>query len=155
MIVLIMVILIIVAIMIGFHFLPNSKDRELWYLIQTFVIIFIGGCIVTICILSYQIKGESVLQKQIIMLEEENKEFEQKMETVITDYMKHESDVFEKVTINSDSLIFFVTKYPELTSDKLVSGQIEKYNHNKRDIVDLNKKIFNIPRLKWLLWFVS
>lgn len=87
------------------------------------------------------------------MLEEENEKFEEKMATIVTGYMKHESETFEKATIDSETLTFYVAKYPELKSDSLVNSQIETYRRNKSQIVVLKKELLNIPRLKWLLYF--
>ena len=87
------------------------------------------------------------------MYQEENLKFEEKMATVITDYMKHESDVVEKAAINSETLTFYVAKYPELKSDELIKKQIDQYNHNKYSIMTLKNELLNIPRLRWLLYF--
>lgn len=105
------------------------------------------------CFIAYDIRGGKVIEAEITMLEEENAAFEEKMAAVVTDYMKHESETFEKATINSETLTFYVAKYPELKSDSLVNSQIEAYTKNKTQIVELKKELLNIPRLKWLLYF--
>ena len=105
------------------------------------------------CGVAYSIRGEQVIENQIAMYQEENLKFEEKMAAVITDYMKHESDVVEKAAINSETLTFYVAKYPELKSDELIKKQIDQYNSNKHSIMTLKNELLNIPRLRWLLYF--
>ena len=87
------------------------------------------------------------------MYQEENEKFEEKIAAVVIDYMKHESDVFEKANINSETLTFYVAKYPELKSDELIKEQLTRYTFNMTQITELKSELLNIPRLRWLLYF--
>lgn len=105
------------------------------------------------CAVLYEIQRERVLENQITMLEEGNQNFEEKMATLVTDYMKRESETFEAATINPKTLTFYVAKYPELKSDSLVNNQIERYNANKSEVVELKKELISIGQFKWFLYF--
>ena len=116
-------------------------------LIVLIALVFVDGYI------GYKIKGERVIENKIAMYQEENTKIEEKIATAITGYMEHESEVFEKASINSETLDFYIAKYPELKSDELVKKQIDEYNDNQNRIIKLKDGLLNIPRLKWLLYF--
>lgn len=144
--------IVIGLINLGFYCF-NNKDSVggcMLVLLLSMTLVFL---LIVSSFTAYDIQGGKVIEAEITMLEEENEKFEEKMAAVVTDYMKHESETFEKATINSETLTFYVAKYPELKSDSLVNSQIEAYTKNKTQIVNLKKELLNIPRLKWLLYF--
>lgn len=144
--------IVIGLINMGFYCF-NNKDCFWAEIFITLLALSLAFMLILSCCIAYDIQGAKVIEAEITMLEEENEKFEEKMAAVVTDYMKHESETFEKATINSETLTFYVAKYPELKSDSLVNSQIEAYTKNKTQIVELKKELLNIPRLKWLLYF--
>ena len=145
--------LLLVFIIICIFQIKIAYDDTGWVIAVGISGILLALLVFIDCGVAYSIRGEQVIENKIAMYQEENVKFEEKMATVITDYMKHESDMVEKATINSETLTFYVAKYPELKSDELIKNQIDQYNHNKYSIMTLKNELLNIPRLRWLLYF--
>ena len=149
---LITVVLIAYLVVSGVN-LKKLVDPDGLILSMVAVAILLIIVVVADCNVAYSIRGQQVLENKIQMYQEENEKFEEKMAAIVIDYMKHESDVIEKVNINSETLTFYVAKYPELKSDELIKEQIARYTSNMTQITELKSQVLNIPRLRWLLYF--
>lgn len=145
--------LIVIGLIICGFYCYNNKDSCGAEILIGLLAIALVFMLIASCVTAYNIRGAKVIEAEISMLEEENEKFEEKMAAIVTDYMKHESETFEKATIDSETITFYVAKYPELKSDSLVNSQIETYRRNKSQIIELKRQLLNIPRLKWLLYF--
>lgn len=89
----------------------------------------------------------------IAMYEEENTAIEQSVSTVVQAYMEYESEIFDKVTQNNESMMMLASKYPELKSNTLVQEQISIYVENNSKIKELKEREITASIWRWLIYF--
>lgn len=93
------------------------------------------------------------IEEKIAMYEEENTAIEQSVSTVVQAYMEYESEIFDKITQNNESVMMFASRYPELKSNTLVQGQINIYVENNSKIKELKEEKITASIWRWLLYF--
>lgn len=108
--------------------------------------------IAILCILCGELTECRVIDKKIELYLNQNKEIENKVELVVKEYMKHETDTFKELKNNS-SYITLVTLYPELKSDKLIEKEINLYEENNKKIISLKEQKINESIYKWWLYY--
>lgn len=129
------------------------EDREWTF----FTLIAIGGCgciIIAILTLIFSItySNARVIDQRIAMYETENQQIEERIESLVDNYMAYESDTFEKVD-RGDDTIALVSLFPELKSDTLVERQIEVYMSNNKQIKELKEEELKYKVYAWWLFF--
>ena len=97
------------------------------------------------------VKGNDVIDDKIAMYQEENSKIEEQIAIVVSDYMEHESKVFDSAKVSSP--VILAQLYPELKSDELIKSQIDIYVANNEKIKDLKLKKINISVYRWWLYF--
>ena len=97
------------------------------------------------------VSAHSVIDNTIAMYQEENIKIEKQIATAVTQYQKHETEIFTDVA--PESSITLVAMYPELKSDKLVQKQLEVYTQNTEKIKELKKSKINASVERWWLYF--
>jgi hypothetical protein len=110
------------------------------------------GLIITICFIWADVANGRVYDQQIAMYEEENKQIETDIDTIVQNYMAHESSVYKDVK-PGDNVMTLVTLFPELKSDELVSRQISLYISNNYQIKQLKEEKIRLEKKRWLLCF--
>ena len=108
------------------------------------VALFIAGCGL--------FKRCYVIPKQIAMYEEENAVIEEKISSTVQHYMEYEKGIIYEVADN-ESPISLVSLYPELSSDKLVSAEIDVYISNNKMIKELKAEEISKSSYKFAIYF--
>lgn len=93
-----------------------------------------------------------VIPAQIAMYEEENALIEEKVSNTVAKYMEYEKSIVIEVSPDDDAFSL-VSLYPELSSDTLVSNEIELYVNNNEKIKELKSEALNISNYKFWLYF--
>lgn len=97
------------------------------------------------------VKSNDVIDDKIAMYQEENSIIEEQIAIVVSDYMEHESKVFDSAKVSSP--VILAQLYPELKSDELVKSQIDIYIANNEKIKDLKLQKINDSVYRWWLYF--
>ena len=97
-------------------------------------------------------RASYVVPSKIAMYEEENARIESQISSTVQHYMEYEKDIIYKVS-DDESAIELVSLYPELSSDTLVSKEIDAYTKNNEAIKELKNAELNKPIWKFLLFF--
>ena len=97
-------------------------------------------------------RSSYVIPSKIAMYEEENARIESQISSTVQHYMEYEKDIIYQVS-DDESVIELVSLYPELSSDTLVSKEIDTYIKNNETIKDLRNAELNKPVWKFLLFF--
>ena len=143
---------IAIALIIALFVAAYYTDGEGFYVGGVFSVIIAIAIIVAICIIAPKVATAKIYDEKIAMYQEENRQIEEQIDTIVKEYLKHEKEVFEDAKTES-SPITLVTLYPELKSDKLVSKQINIYVMNNEKIKQLKEEKINIAKEKWILYF--
>lgn len=96
------------------------------------------------------VKSKYIVEK-ITMYEQQNKQIEEQIDTVVKQYQEYESDTYIKTS--SESSITLVSLYPDLKSDELVKEQIKVYQNNNKKITELKEGQISAKASKWWLYF--
>ncbi len=147
--IIVLIILTILAIILGFITLDDYTITSGISFIGA-VILGIFDLIVVGLIISYYCNGLTAKPK-IKMYEEENIRIEEKINTLVLNYMEYEGKTLKD--FKTDNSILLVNLYPELKSDKLVEEQIKIYNENNKKIKELKEAEIDKRIGKWLLYF--
>ena len=97
-------------------------------------------------------RSSYVLPSKIAMYEEENARIESQISYTVQHYMEYEKDIIYNVS-DDESVIELVSLYPELSSDALVSKEIDTYIKNNEAIKELKNAELNKPIWKFILFF--
>lgn len=127
------------------------KDTTVWatsLIISSFATIIC--LIVTLGFTASVVKSKYIVEK-ITMYEQQNKQIEEQIDTVVKQYQEYESGTYIK--ISSESSITLVSLYPDLKSYELVKKQIKVYQDNNKKITELKEKQINAKASKWWLYF--
>ena len=147
--IIVLIVLTILAIVLGFI----TDDDYDGICITSFigaVILGVFDCIVIGIIIFYYTNGITAKPK-IKMYEEENTRIEEKINTLILNYMEYEGKTLKE--FKTDNSMLLVNLYPDLNSDKLVEEQIKIYNDNNKKIKELKEYEIDLKIGKWLLYF--
>lgn len=118
------------------------------------IVVSVISLIVSIIAIIYfgvNVKSNDVIDDKIAMYQEENTKIEEQIAIVVSDYMEHESKVFDSAKVSSP--VILAQLYPELKSDELIKSQIDIYVANNEKIKDLKLKKINISVYRWWLYF--
>ena len=140
----------ILLIVIGYVLYNRSYDEIGAPIIVISVISMIVSIIATIYF-GVNVKSNDVIDDKIAMYQEENTKIEEQIAIVVSDYMEHESKVFDDAKVSSP--IILAQFYPELKSDELVKSQIDIYVANNEKIKDLKLQKINDSVYRWWLYF--
>ena len=113
--------------------------------------IFLAASIIATICFGVNVKSNDVIDDKIAMYQEENTKIEEQIAIVVSDYMEHESKVFDNAKVSSP--IILAQLYPELKSDELVKSQIDIYVANNEKIKDLKLQKINDSVYRWWLYF--
>lgn len=74
----------------------------------------------------------NTIQTQIEMYEEENSKIEEKINTVVQDYLEHEKETYKD--IKPENVIAALSMFPELNSSELVKKRLKYINQMKQSL---------------------
>ena len=129
----------------------NKSYEEVGSPIIVISTIFLAASIIATICFGVNVKSNDVIDDKITMYQEENTKIEEQIAIVVSDYMEHESKVFDSAKVSSP--IILAQLYPELKSDELVKSQIDIYVANNEKIKDLKLKKINNSVYRWWLYF--
>ena len=122
------------------------KTRDLWCALTImcgfafFIIGMIAG-------MRYQPR----IEEKIAIYEQENKQIEEQMATLVEDYMEFELGIIKEC--KPEDAASLVTLYPNLSSSTLVSKQMETYTQNMHEIKTLKSQELTQEIVRWWLYF--
>lgn len=131
--------------------LLNTNYEDVGGPITLISIISLIVSIIATIYLGVTVKNNDVIDDKIAMYQEENTKIEEQIAIVVSDYMEHESKVFDNTKVSSP--IILAQLYPELKSDELVKSQIDIYVANNEKIKDLKLQKINDSVYRWWLYF--
>ena len=143
-----MIVLLIIISIIGV--VISSAIDEDGIIVSFFLMCFVVSFVVGI-FLGIAVSNGRTIDEKILMYQEENTKIEKQIDTLVSNYMNHESNTYEK--FKSESSITLVSMYPELKSDKLVEEQISVYEENNKKIRELKEDKINLKVKRWWLYF--
>lgn len=108
---------------------------------------------IALIILLVNVSTLRVIDSQIEMYQEENKQIESQISACVKQYQQYETEIFTEVT--PESSITLVALYPELKADTLVVKQIEIYVSNNEKIKELKTQKINGDVIRWWAYFGS
>ena len=149
--------IIALAFMIVFIILGNSTQKhndKIGFFVGALLAGFIAFVLlISVVYQSYQVFCRAnTIQTQIEMYEEENSKIEEKINTVVQDYLEHEKETYKD--IKPENVIAALSMFPELNSSELVKKEIEIYQSNEAKLIELKEEqITGIPMARFLLYF--
>lgn len=149
--------IIALAFMIVFIILGNSTQKhndKIGFFVGALLAGFIAFVLlISVVYQSYQVFCRAnTIQTQIEMYEEENSKIEEKINTVVQDYLEHEKETYKD--IKPENVIAALSMFPELNSSELVKKEIEIYQSNEAKLIELKEEqITGIPMARYLLYF--
>lgn len=148
--------IIALAFMIVFIILGNNtqKHEDIGFFVGALLTGFIAFVLlIPVVYQSYQVFCRAnTIQTQIEMYEEENSKIEEKINTVVQDYLEHEKETYKD--IKPENVIAALSMFPELNSSELVKKEIEIYQSNEAKLIELKEEqITGIPMARYLLYF--
>lgn len=148
--------LFIIALAFMIVFIILGKSPKTYY--DNFVGSLLAGIIAFVLLISVVYQSYQVfcrantIQTQIEMYEDENSKIEEKINTVVQDYLEHEKETYKD--IKPENVIAALSMFPELNSSELVKKEIEIYQSNETKIIELKEEqITGIPMARYLLYF--
>lgn len=124
--------------------------------------IFLGGIFELIVVIAmifngYNISKLQVSDRKIAMYQEENNNIQTQITDIVDNYMKYESNTYDKSLKNIDlkntDVVVLTQLYPNLKSDEMVKTQIEIYQKNNEAIKKLKEEKLDYEVSKWWLYF--
>lgn len=148
--------IIALAFMIVFIILGNNtqKHDDIGFFVGALLTGFIAFVLlISVVYQSYQVFCRAnTIQTQIEMYEDENSKIEEKINTVVQDYLEHEKETYND--IKPENVIAALSMFPELNSSELVKKEIEIYQSNEAKLIELKEEqITGIPMARYLLYF--
>lgn len=117
-------------------------------IVFSFVLIFV---ISASCFIIHDVLDSKHIDDRIAILEEENLSIENNVSVIVENYKDFENDTL--TSLKPEDMIFYISLYPNLSSDSLVQSQIDLYVSNKEEIVELRNKKLDYEISKWWLYF--
>lgn len=147
-----MLILGIVIAIVGFiASIIFIEDCDISCITCMICLLLFGVCLIGMFICFHQLGQAKIIDEKIVMYQEENKQIESQIDTLVKEYMQYEGNTLKEFTSNSS--ITLVTLYPNLKSDELVKSQINAYTENNNKIKELKESKLNYRLAKWWLYF--
>lgn len=140
-----------IIFIIGDHTTKNDDIDLILGAVLTGIIAFC--LLISVVYQSYQVFCRAnTIQTQIEMYEDENSKIEEKINTVVQDYLEHEKETYKD--IKPENVIAALSMFPELNSSELVKKEIEIYQSNETKLIELKEEqITGIPMARYLLYF--
>lgn len=130
----------------------EEKDME-WFCPTLNGIGAIILCLSVICTIGVGVRYSSriTIDERIEIYRSENAQIEHQISVIVNDYMKYETETFEK--FKDESSITLVNLFPELKANELVAKQIEVYIENNKAIKSLEYEKTQYKIDAWWLFF--
>ena len=143
------VIAIVIFVVVGI--IDVCDDYDIQSISASGSLLLFGACLIGMFICFHQLGQAKIIDEKIIMYQEENKQIESQIDSLVKEYMQYEGNTLKEFA--SDSSITLVTIYPDLKSDELVKNQINTYTENNNKIKELKESKLEYRLAKWGLYF--
>ena len=144
------VVLLIVGIILYYRFY-RYKCGSVFYAINCITGVLSLVVLVVIIILFSGVVSKSGVSEKIKLYQNENEEIENTIYTMVKEYMEYEKKTYKE--FDKEQAMSYVSLYPDLKSNELVTKQIEVYTTNKRTLNELKEQQIDREILKWWLYF--
>lgn len=132
-------------------FLGSIMDSTGWTVGGIFSLIIAAICLIVCICLGISVATADTIDAKIEMYEAQNAEIEEKIDSLVENYMSFETETYEK--FKNEDAIALVSLFPELKSDELIQQQLSIYVNNNSKIIKLKEDKINIEKEKWMLLF--
>lgn len=140
------------VLIIGGAILSEGIDFEFLGVAVVFLGLFLLiASVLGIAFTTYDVANGKTVAPRLEMYQKENENIEKEINTLVVNFMEHESETFDKAK-GEDSMAL-ISLYPELKSDELVKEQIKLHSENKKTITKLKEEQINLTVAKWWLYF--
>ena len=142
------IVLMILAVIVVVIANDNGYDGCCFFAILGAVTFGLISLSIVITVIFGYFKGFTINDK-IAMYQEENKNIESQITTIVNNYQGYEKDIISNV---ADMEVLLI-KIPELKTSELVKTQMEIYIENNNKIKKLKEDKIDMKIYKWLLYF--
>ncbi|MBR4110096.1 MAG: hypothetical protein IKK43_00150 [Clostridia bacterium] len=117
------------------------------------IISFFGiiATLIAILFIAPDVNTEFVIDQKIQLYEQENAIIEQRIDTIVQEYMAYEKETY--ADLSAVDPVARVALFPELKSDTMVQSQIQTYTQNWEKIMSLKEEKVNLITKRWWLSF--
>ncbi len=102
---------------------------------------------------AYDLNTAWTIDEKIEMYETENASIEQKINSIVENYMDYEAATYGKFKNENEDYMTLISLFPELKSDTLVKQEIDTYISNNQKIKELKEEKIDAMKTKWFLYF--
>ena len=144
----------IACCIIGFRIDADKNEGKMMILVALGIFSFCGvfGIILSVLIdLTPALANEKIIDKKIVIYQEENNKLEKKIMVVAKTYMDFEKDIYKD--LDNESVITLVETYPDLKSNQILMEEINTYKENSKQIKALKTEKLEIKKTKWIYYF--
>lgn len=107
--------------------------------------------LIAILVIAPDVNTEFVIDQKIQLYEQENAIIEQRIDTVVKEYMAYEKETY--ADLSTVDPVAKVALFPELKADTMVQAQIQTYTRNWEKILSLKEEKVNLLTKRWWLSF--
>ncbi len=110
------------------------------------------GILIFICIGISFLTTSFTIDNKITLYEEQNRVIEERIATMIENYIEYENTTFISMKPSEDA-VTTISMFPELNSNTLVKAQIETYYNNQQKLLQLKQERIDLKIWSWWLYF--
>lgn len=144
---------VFIAVLIVAELLYNRFDACEGLAITAGLISTVGiiATLIAILVITPDVNTEFVIDQKIQLYEQENAIIEQRIDTVVQEYMAYEKETY--ADLSAVDPVARVALFPELKADTMVQAQIQTYTQNWEKIMSLKEQKVNLITQRWWLSF--
>ena len=105
---------------------------------------------VMLLVAAVQVSSEKAFNRKIEIYQEENTRLEQSIDSIVQNYLRYETDLYEQ--FKNESSIVLIQMFPELQGKDLVMQQLAVLQGNNQDIKSLKSRIADLSTWKFWLY---
>lgn len=113
------------------------------FVIFAFITLIIWGCY------SYD---KNTIDKQLLVLEEQNELVLKQIEPIIQKALEYESNTYKELGLSADKLIAVGNIYPDLKNNVFIQTQMQVIINNQKDIRDLKLMKARLGGYRFWIW---
>jgi len=108
-------------------------------------------CVISLCFGVTELANTRAYDAEIAVIQEQNKELEQKINECVVIYLEHEGKTYDDLT--PDKALAYATALPQLASNMIIQEQIITYKENRKILQDYLLKKARLPALRYKVYF--
>ena len=107
--------------------------------------------VIALCCGATELANSQAYDAEIAVIQEQNKELEQKINECVVIYLEHEGKTYDDLT--PDKALAYATALPQLASNMIIQEQIITYKENRKILQDYLLKKARLPALRYKVYF--